>query len=482
MASWPQPVSRRVLVNSIAVFGGEALSRLTTFLMALIVAHRFGAEALGQYGYALALASVLLMVPDFGLHILTTRDLATEPQRLRRVFWSLHWLKLVLVGGVAAFTLLFGEGAVQDDGRRFLLYVLVARGLLQTFSLAYMAVFKAFERMHFIALQQFASGSLALVAAGGALALRANLIVVVSCLAIGEAAATYLGWCVVLRRFAPGDLYGWDASFLRGMLVAATPIGITAVLQAVNLRLDVLTLSLFAPNLELGRFQAAAWFLVGTFLCASLLMNIVFPKLSKLLRSPGERGCAYVESLLKHGMLLVTIGSLVVWQGAPYLLRLFYGTSLLSAATLLRILAPALPLMFINTVLFYVFVAARRPAVYLGTLGLGAGLGAVLNLGLAQRYGATGAALADLIREFVMAGVFLFHLRREGLAPAAGRGLLKVCLGVASLTVLFGVVARSLGPSAEWPAAWNLLMLAGTLIFVGLPNRRELALLVDENL
>ncbi len=481
MDTWTRSLPRRTLLNGAAIFSGEAISRLATFLIAVIVARRFGPVALGQYGYALALASVLLIVPDFGLHLLTTRDLATEPERLRRTFWSLHWVKLLLVSGVAAFTLLFAEGVVQDDGRRLLLYVLVARALLQTFSQAYMAIFRAFERMHYIALQQSVNAILTIICAGIALALRANLVVVVSCLLVGEAAETYLGWQIVTRRFAPGHVYGWDPAFLRGMLVAAAPIGITAVLQAVNLRLDVLTLGVFATNQELGRFQAAAWFLVGTFLCASLLMSVIFPKLSRLLQDPSQRGSAYVESLLKHGTLLVTLGALAVWQGAPYLLRWLYGTTLSTATNLLRILAPALPLMFINTVLFYVFVAARRRAVYLRALGLGVGLGVVLGLCLAKRYGAEGTALADLVREFVVAAVFLYHLKREGLAPAASLGLLKVCLGASSVALLLGAFAGPIAPWVEWPAAWNLLMLAGTLLFVGSPSRQELFLLVDEN-
>jgi O-antigen/teichoic acid export membrane protein len=464
----------------LAVFGGEAVSRLATFLMAVIIARRFGPLALGQYAFALAVASVLVIVPDFGLHLLTTRDLVVDPERLRRTFWSLHWLKLLLVCGVAAFTVLFGQGVVQDKGRRVLLYVLVVRALLVTFSQAYMAIFKAFERMHYIALQQLVGAASAIACAGVALVLRANLVAVVSCLLVGQAAETWVGWEIILRRFKPGAIYGWDTAFLRGMLAAAAPIGVTIVLQALNLRLDVLALGIFATNLELGRFQAAAWFLVGTYLCAALLMNVVFPKLSRLLHDPSERGRAYVESLVKHGSLLVTLGSIVVWLGAPWILRWFYGPAFSTAVGLLRILAPALPFMFVNTILSYVFVAARRRAVYLGTLAWGVGLGILLSVGLAPSYGASGVAVADLLREFAMTCMFLFHLKREHLAPEAARGLLRVYVGAASLAVVFSLVTRAVGPVLEWPAAWDLLMLAGMLIFVGLPKRRELSLLMDE--
>ncbi len=482
MAAWARALPRRTALNSAAILCGEAISRLATFLVAVIVARRFGPAALGQYGYALALASILLLVPDLGLHLLATRELATEPSRLRDIFWGLHWLKLPLVAAVAAFTLLFGGLAIDDGGRRVLLYVLVARSLLQSFSQAYMAVFKAFERMHYIGIQQFANAALTISSAAICLALHASLVTLVATLVLGQAVETWLGWRIVQRRFDPGDACGWDRTFLSNLLFPAAPIGITAILQALNLRLDVLVLSFFAPNQELGRFQAAAWSLVGTFIFASLLTTVIFPKLSKLLREPSDRGSAYVDSLLKHGILLVTVASLALWVGAPYILRWLFGSALASAADLLRILAPALPFMFMNTVLFYVFVAARRRAVYLGTLALRVGLGAILGFYLASRYGAMGSAVADLVREFVVTAVFLYFVKREALAPAVSVTLLKISLVAASLALVVRAFAGFIGPWAEWPAVWNLLMLGGTLIFVGLPNRQELLLLADESL
>ncbi len=78
---------------SAAIFGGEEVSGLASLGMVVLVAWRFGPVALGQCAYALALASVLLIIPDFGLNLLATRDLAAESEQPRRISWSLHWIK-----------------------------------------------------------------------------------------------------------------------------------------------------------------------------------------------------------------------------------------------------------------------------------------------------------------------------------------------------------------------------------------------------
>ena len=138
---------RRLFVNSASVFGGEAIARLSTALMALAVARFHGLEALGNYGYALDLASVLLIVPDFGLHLFAVRELSASPDRMPEVFWNVLWLKLGLTGIVVTLAISLGEWGIANRERRVLLYILVMRILLQSFSQAAMAVFRAIERM-----------------------------------------------------------------------------------------------------------------------------------------------------------------------------------------------------------------------------------------------------------------------------------------------------------------------------------------------
>src|SRR5262245_36639201 len=143
---------RRLFINIVSVLGGEALSRLSTALMALVVARFYGLEALGDYGYALALTSVLLIVPDFGLHLFVARELSSAMHECRKIFWGVHWLKLTLAAAVVVFALGFGEWGISTRERRLLFYILVLRVLLQSFSQSAMAIFRAIERMHYIAI------------------------------------------------------------------------------------------------------------------------------------------------------------------------------------------------------------------------------------------------------------------------------------------------------------------------------------------
>lgn len=476
MADLTRALPRRLLINGGSVFAGESSARLATFLVTLVVARCFGTVALGQYGFAVAVTSVLLLVPDAGLHLYIVRELAASPERLRRVFWGVHWLKLPLLALVVSFSMLFGRLAIHDGGRRVLLYALLAKVALQTLSQASMAVFKAFERMHYIAVQQFANALLTALCIGVALVLHAGLMVMVLALVAGQALETCIGWGFVRKFFSPGAPCSWESCGLRPMLFAGAPIGIAAILQALNLRLDILTLSPFASNRVLGNYQAAAWFPLGAFLLVSLAMTTLFPKLARLLRNPRRPEFGYVGSLLKSGVLFMTVASILAGLLAPYVLQILFGSRLIAASSALRILAIALPFIFVNTAMFYVFVAAQKQSAYLTALLLGVLAGGALSAALSAKYGPGGTAVAYVLRELCVSAVYLGFLKAADIAKSAKTLFRILSCCAAGLAVL----AFLLGDSMSFGAAWSVILLVGIALIIRGIRLQETLLLVDD--
>jgi O-antigen/teichoic acid export membrane protein len=482
MSVFPPRLPRSLIINSAAIFGGEAVARCATLFMAVVIARKFGPTALGEYGYALALASVILLVPDFGMHLFAVREISIDARCLPRIFWNIHWLKFLLTGAIALCVAFASAWVIPDAERRILFYFLAARAILQTYSQASMAVFKAFERMHYIAFQQSLNSLVLMLWVTAALTLRTDLWTLVSALIAGQAAETFLGWHILRSRFSLGVLAKWNGKLISAVAVASIPIGITTMLQALNLRIDILVLGRFVPNQVLGQFQAVSWLPVGTFLLTSLMMGVLFPKLSRLLSGDSMQGAAYVKGLLKNGLLVTASGSLVLWFAAPILLIGIFGKSLAPAIPTLRLMTPMLPLVFLNTTLFYVFVAARRRAVYLSTLGVGVALGLGLSSFLTAHYGVTGCALADVAREFTMTDVYLFFLVQQNHARAAGRALLRVFIPTTLLAGLVELADFSSRLDSRWCAVWMVLVLSETLLVFGFPRLSEWRFLADERL
>jgi O-antigen/teichoic acid export membrane protein len=336
--------------------------------------------------------------------------------------------------------------------------------------------------MHYIALQQSVNSAVVVVWVAASLILETPLHLMVAGLVVGQLVETLIGWNILGKLLLPGRFMVWDSRRMARIAAASFPFGLTAILLALNLRIDVLVLSHYVSSRILGQFNAAVWFVVAMFLGASLLMSVLFPRLSRLLSAPSGMGSDYIRSLVKNVLMFTAVGSLLVWIAAPGLIRLSFGPDFSPAAHILRILAPALPLVFLNTIFFYVFAAARRRFVCLGTLSFGIALGTVLSIYLSSRYGATGAATADVAREFAMSGVYLCFLIQGNHARLAGVALLKVFAGATALLLVSVQLAGVFHLHFMWLAAWMFFVLMGTLVTLGLPNIKEWYLLTDERL
>ena len=475
-----QQLTWRMLRNGAAIFLGEGLSRLGNFVIAVIIARQFGAAALGQYGYAVSVASILLLLPDMGLHLTATQRVAARAEELPQIFWNLHWLKLAMLGAVALFAVFFGEFAMADAGRRLLFYILTIRVAFLTFSQSYMAFYKATEQMHFVTLQQAVGVTASLLAVLLCFWTGTTLAGFVGALVAGQLAEVCAGWWIIRKAFHPGPPQALNLPFAKNLLGLALPVGFIAVLQAATLRIDVLVLGAFASNSELGHFQAAAWLLVLAFLSASLLMTVLFPRLVRVLHSPSPGGTAWVESLVQNGVILSLAAATITCLTAPYLLRACYGNGLLPAAPHLRILSAVVPFLFLNTILFYIFVASDQRKTYLFALLLSAGAGLGLAFVLAPRFGGMGVGIADLARESLLSALLLMALRRRGLIPSLGPALLRAAGASALIMALIAIFAGVQHSSDAWAAAWVCSISACSLAFLGMPKRRQFLMLARE--
>jgi O-antigen/teichoic acid export membrane protein len=335
--------------------------------------------------------------------------------------------------------------------------------------------------MHYITVQQSTNALFTFAWAGVALLTHANLETMVIGLIVGQVAETWMGWRLLRANFIKGIPLEIRWLDLKPMVLAAAPIGATMVLQALNLRLDVLILSRYVSNRELGNFQAAASFLVVTYLGTSLGMTVLFPRLSRGLRGASEWAARSVEGILKYAILVAAFGSSLVWLGAPQLLRVTYGSDLGGAAGTLRIIAGALPLVLLNSILFYVFVALDRPGVYFSALVVGIFGGGLLGLVLSARFGAIGAAWADIAREGMVSSIYLSSLAWGNCAPRAGRCLsIILATGIVLAAAAF-VFHRWVDAAFPWPAIWLLIVLIGSVIGLGLPGRKDWRPMIAED-
>jgi O-antigen/teichoic acid export membrane protein len=111
---------KRTLVNAASVFAGEFFVRLVNFFIPILIARAYDSSALGKYSFGLACAALAALLPDLGLHLLTTREVASQPEKLRDYFWNVQGLKLALGATALALVVLLAQLLVADSETRWI--------------------------------------------------------------------------------------------------------------------------------------------------------------------------------------------------------------------------------------------------------------------------------------------------------------------------------------------------------------------------
>lgn len=468
---------KRTLINAASVFSGEFFVRLVNFLIPIFIARVYDSSALGKYSFGLACAALAALLPDPGLHLLTTREVASLPERLKDYFWSVQSLKCLLAAAAMGSVLLLTYVFLADSETRWIVLVLTGRLLLQSFSYFFMAIIKAFERMHYLVWLQVTNCLIVLLGFGLGIFYRLPLPLVLCAFLPGVFCEAALGGILVLRKFGPmGPIWtGWQQ--MRSIATLAFPIGLTTLLITLNLRLDVIVLSWFRTSSEVGLFSAANLLSTGVFLLASLTMSVVFPKLSRLAQQSKNEFQHYVETFLKFSLFFLVPASTIVFFGASLIVSLLYGARYGGAIPVLKILAFSLPVIFLNAIFFYALVARGKRSSYVWVIACGVAINLLVNPLLTWRLGSEGTAFSNLFRETCLFVLFVLVSLRQGNLLHSTRIFAHSALSLAT-HILLGLGLLHVGLNSAQTllvvlAVYFCLMLASN----GFPKKRELLLL-----
>jgi O-antigen/teichoic acid export membrane protein len=212
---------------------------------------------------------------------------------------------------------------------------------------------------------------------------------------LGELAA-YV-WLTSLRegerRVAFG---GWrpDMRFWIDSLRTATPLIVVSLVLIVEYQFDVVILSFFRPEAQVGIYSKASMLLTLLLFLTRSYQLAIFPVISRAYENSRQnlpRVYGHSLAYLVGGALLI---ALLVTALAEPLLNLIYGAGNQEAASILRILVWAFTMSAFNVPNSRLIIAADRQKViaYFAVMSMSGNL--LLSLWLVPRYGGMGTAVA----------------------------------------------------------------------------------------
>lgn len=453
---------RKLAANFVLLSGGEALSKVFSFVAFAYLARILGPDTYGDIEFALAVTLFFNLVVEGGLGLLGAREIAKDEKSVLPLTFHIVIMRFVLA--IGAFLMLFifiilSNKSFQEK-QVVILYGLTlfgTPGLLQW-------VFQGLDRMQWVAISSVIRWSLF---AGFVFLfifkpMHVRIVPLIELGAIGCVVAFNFS---IFRYFFGRFRQRFDISFCMSLFRQALPIGLTQVMWGLRAYVPIIALGLIVGGEVVGWFGAAHRIVIALHSFVWMYFFNIYPSISRCTKQPLESLQQLVgKSLQLTSWSAVFIGVIGTLLAEP-LMSFVYGSQYNEAAFCFKVLIWLDSFILISGHYMYTLFAYDKQWLELLGAICGAVISILLNFLFILKFGFMGAAFALLCTEaiiwalnyyFVRSNIatvpFLGHLMKPLIAGAIMAALILsmpqinfLFIGIAA-TLIYGLAISILQP------------------------------------
>lgn len=383
-----------------------SIGRVATIVLGLIstalIVRSISIPSFGVYSFVLTIGIVFQLIADFGLYLTASREIGASGGNDEHVMGHIVALRIVLLGAVFLVGLV-GFMFVPTLQKNLILFTVLSLGLIaQSISQLLMGVFQAHGVVWRATVGDITGRSVQVVllgalfwkyGPGGASQLG---VAVAFTLSLGVALCVHLILVPALQKIIPRvSMRAW-----KKIAASSWPLAIMLILNVLYFRIDIVILSFFRTEQEVGWYSLAYKIIENGLFFPAMLGGLLLPHISSAIAARNTRRA---EQIISEGVALVIYGGLllvlVLIVFAQPIVLLIAGEGFAPSVALLRILALALASMFVGNIFGFTLIALseqRKLLVLYGVLVVANSIG---NWLLVPSYGALAASWVTVATE-----------------------------------------------------------------------------------
>ena len=386
--------SRRLFHGILKLGSGEALARLCSIAVLLILARRFGVIVVGVYALAQGMVQYSYPFIDFGLRHVGARLIAQYPEAGQEIVQQVQKRRILMGSLVLPFLFYYASLVNLPLDSKIFLFLFSAIGCLYALSLEWAAWGKEHLRMVGLTRALVPGSVLLFLLLGWRSEHIFWWIILGNVVGYGTLAATFRQWW---RRHRPRVERQIPLATIRENLAwrRTSVMGVAWLCNMAFVSVDMLMLGIMSSPRQVGLYSAAYRVMSQVLFTYYLMTNALYPQLAR--QNKLQR-----LKMLRPRILLAVVGVGIVIAGVVTLVRrplvtILFGHEFLPATLLLMLLVWAIPLDFLTSYLSNAYIAWGMEKKILICTVIGAGSNVVLNFFSIPLYGATAAAVNTLI-------------------------------------------------------------------------------------
>lgn len=407
---------RRAARNALWLLLAQGGVRLLSFVVGTLLARALGVSDFGTYTFVMTYTSYFGILADAGLGRFLIRDVARDRAAAGTYLSQITALRLALAAAAYVLMLLLAVATRSTPERLALIAVAGASLFTGAVAGAVASAFTAREEMRVSALFTLLSSGATALFVLAALAADAGLAGTVVAVTLANL-PPLLFVLALWRRQEPLPAPRVSLSFWWRALRASYAYALLGVIGVVYFRVDSLMLTWMRGPEANGIYQAAYRLLDAITDAPGVIVAAMFPAMARLHRqSRAELRRAYLTVLVVLTLLGIPVMLALLLFAGP-VIHLLYGTAYAPSASVLRLLAVAVFLIFVDTANTMLLYSGDELGTVLAFSLVTTAANVLLNLILIPRYSYNGAAVATIASTVLSLCIFtptvLRYLARE---------------------------------------------------------------------
>lgn len=398
--------------NSAFLLGSQMLTKLSSFVVVILLARYLKVGDFGIYSLALAVTGIMDIFAELGLDQLSVREIARDHSNIGKFTANAAMIKSVLSAAilVVTATVIFFTSMDSAGKAIFLIFTLaiIPAGIFHTLLVLFMGI----ERMGAVAAGNIAFEICRLLLTLAVLLTGHGLVALSWAYLVAIVMSTLLVY--VLVRLRVGSV--WTRPEFRRMLSMARgslPFMFYSLFFMIYFKIDFVMLAAMKGEEVVGTYAAAYRLVESLMFVPAAFMGAVFPSLSRLSAAGNASVLAASRKTLRYmAMLGLPIGFGTTML-APRIIPLLFGDAYLDSVLPLQIIIWSIVLVFLNGICPVGLNSSDRQLVSVLVTGIGILVNVTANLVLIPPLGAVGTSISTVATELVSTMLFLYFFRRH---------------------------------------------------------------------
>ena len=399
----------RVFKNFVSIFIGQILSRLIGLATAIILARYLGPEDYGKYSLVISLTFIFMVLSDFGLNELIVKDIAADYSIAPKYLASILIIKPIF-SSLSIISLVILEYSLGYSNEIILYTIVFSMHLFFiTITNAILSIFKALERMEYVALIMIMNGLSGLIFIAILVYLNGTLLNIIGSRVLSFIIAFIAALFIVIIKFVKPN-FSITVSYLKTFILSSLPFLFITIADMLYYKVDIIMLSKIKGELYVGLYVPVSNDLFfGLWAIASAISTVMYPIFSKQYNdSIGHfrNSCNLTIKISTALGMAIGSGSFML---APEIINLIFGPQYESTAIILRIFALGIIFLMIREPVGFGLIAAGKVKIMVWLNLMILGINILLNWILIRSYAHVGAAITQAVC-IVLSSILIFYL------------------------------------------------------------------------